>query len=132
MSFYDDMADMGAELLLPDADGGLGQGVVTLRQITTGPSAEPGEPGVETETLITVNATGTRVSQAFAKGTLVVERGDILNISPFGLNEAGEKVPVIISNGDQIIVDGDTRSLIDVKPTPAIGTVCLWTVKVAD
>lgn len=130
--FYEEMADMVDEVLLPDDQDGLGQGTVILRQITTGPSVEPGEPGEATETLIAVNAVGERVSQAFAKGSLVVERGDILTISPTGKNEAGETVAVVISNGDQIDVDGDTRSLIDVKRIPSMGTLVCWKVKVAD
>lgn len=108
------------------------QGTVTIRRVTTGTPVEPGEPGPEVVTLTTAHAVGVRVAQAFSPGTLVIERGDVLTISPRGKNEAGANVEVDITNDDLIAVEGDYRAISDIKRIPPMGTLVCWKVKVAD
>lgn len=46
MAFYADMAKMARDLLKPDTQGGLGQGVIALTRVTYEPGANPWEPVV--------------------------------------------------------------------------------------
>lgn len=110
------------------------QGVIQLKRSVPG-VVDPEEPWIPVEpqeTLITLDATVERRDQAFAKSTMIVERGDVLTISPLGRNAAGETVTIELHDGDELVIDGDTRSITNIKRIPAAGTVVAWQAKVAD
>lgn len=120
MSFYSDMADMVQELLLPDADGGLGQGAVLLKRIV---SSSPGEnewdPPTETVETWPLKAAVKRIHQRYENGVLIVETGDMVTFAVPAV------VPVLT---DKIVIDGVERVISNLTPVPPAGTVVAWKV----
>ncbi|MDI1261741.1 MAG: hypothetical protein PS018_00595 [bacterium] len=119
MGFYDEMADMVAEVLLPDADGGLGQGTVTLKRITTAAPdpLTPWIPGAETPVTYPLSAAVKRLHQRYENGTLIVETGDMVTFA------VPEVVPLVT---DLLVIDGAERVITNLTPIPAAGTVAAW------
>lgn len=119
MSFYGEMRSMAAELLAPEAAGGLGQGTVLLKRETRGvpdPEApwEPVEPTVETWPL---KAAVKRLHQRYENGVLIVETGDMVT---FAVPEVKPEIT------DILIIDGAERAIKNLTPLPAAGTPVAW------
>lgn len=72
IGFYDDMADMARELLAPEDEGGLGQGDVHLKRVTTTPGPNEWDPPTETVATWELVAAVRRVSTKYVDGTLIV------------------------------------------------------------
>lgn len=118
MGFYDEMADMAQELLLPDEEGGLGQGVVQLKRLTQGVATEPGEPaGTISTQLYTLRAAVKRVHRRYENGVLVIETGDIVTFA------VPETVPEIT---DKLVIDGAERVITGLTPIAGAGTTVVW------
>ena len=115
--FYDDMADMVQEVLVPEDEDGLGQGFVSLKRVSTTPGAEEWGPPSEVVQTFALKASVKRVNQRFDRGTVIVETGDVVTFA------ALEVEPV---NTDTIIVDGREKAITDLKRIPAAGTVVAW------
>lgn len=119
MGFYDEMADMVLEVLMPDADGGLGQGVVSLKRVTTAPSDPdtPWIPGAEAVTTYPLKAAVKRLHQRYEGGVLIVQTGDMVTFA------VPEVVPSIT---DKLVIDGVERAITNLTPVPGAGTVVAW------
>jgi len=113
--FYDDMAEMVTELLQPDADGGLGQGMVQLKRETPG-VVDPEQPWVPVEPTAQtwiLDAAVRRVSQMYVDGTLIVATD----------NQVTFAVPAMVpAITDTLIIDGVEHAMKDLRPIPAAGT----------
>lgn len=133
MGFYDDMAAMADELLLPDAQGGFGQGLVQLKRITVTPPPNDWTPGTETETLWTLKAAVRRLHQRYENGVLIIETGDqiIASVTATLTSVDGEAVAPQDQtfeprNSDIIVVDGADRAIDNITPIPGAGTTSAW------
>ncbi|MDR7032941.1 hypothetical protein [Mesorhizobium sp. BE184] len=119
MGFYDEMADMVQEVLAPEEDDGLGQGVVSLKRVTTTPGAEEWDPPIETVTTYPLSAAVKRLHQRYENGVLIVETGDMVTFA----------VPVVKpALTDKIVIDGVERVISNLTPVPPAGTVVAWKV----
>jgi hypothetical protein len=119
MGFYDDMADMVQEMLLPDEEGGLGQGTVKLLRVTRAapdPST-PWIPGAEATTTYPLKASVKRLHQRYENGVLIVETGDMVTFA------VPEVVPAVT---DRIVTDGAERAITNLTPVPSAGTPVAW------
>lgn len=117
--FYDDMTDMVSDLLQPDVDGGLGQGVVQLKRETLG-VVDPDHPWVPVEPTVQIwplDAVVRRMHQRYENGVMIVETGDMVTFA------AQEVQPELT---DQIIIDGAERVIADLAPVPAAGIAVAW------
>lgn len=117
MSFYDDMADMVQDVLMPAAAGGLGQGVVSLKRVTVGTPPNEWTPGPETVQTWPLKAAVKRVHQRYENGVLIVETGDMVTFA------VPATVPVIT---DRLVIDGVERVITNLTRVPAAGTVVAW------
>ena len=115
--FYDEMADMVQEMLLPDAQGGMGQGTVSLKRISTTPGANPWDPPTETSTTYPLKAAVKRLHQRYENGVLVVQTGDMVTFA------VPEVVPIIT---DLLVIDGAERAITNLTPIPPAGTVVAY------
>ncbi|MGX5827370.1 hypothetical protein [Mesorhizobium sp. 43Arga] len=119
--FYDEMADMVSELLQPDADGGLGQGLVQLKRETPG-AVDPDQPWIPVEPTVqtwVLNAVLKRLHQRYENSVLIVETGDMVTFAVAGV------VPEIT---DSIVINGADRAITNLTPIPPAGTVVAWKV----
>lgn len=117
MGFYDEMADMARELLAPESDGGLGQGVVELKRTTTTPGANPWDPPTETATTYTLKAAVERLHQRYEGGVLIVETGDMVTFA----------VPAVTpALTDTLVIDGKERAITNLTPVPGAGVAVAW------
>lgn len=82
--FYDDVAEMVQDLLLPDAEGGPGQGTVTLKRVTVTPPTNEWEEPVETVETWPLKAAVRRMHQRYDGGVLIVETGDMVTFRGAG------------------------------------------------
>lgn len=118
MGFYDDMGEMARDLLAPDAEGGLGQGTITLTHAIPGvpdPAKpwEPVEPTTQTETL----RGAVRGISAQLVGTAV---GDTVLVATDRVATCA--VPSIeYTAGDTLTVDGKGMNVLAVEKIPAAG-----------
>jgi hypothetical protein len=73
MAFYDDMAAMAAELLAPEAEGGLGQGTVVLVRTTPG-TPDPAQPWLAVSPTVVTETLRAAVSGAakYADGVTIL------------------------------------------------------------
>lgn len=133
MGFYDEMADMTAELLMPDASGGLGQGLVQIKRITVGEPPNDWTPGSEVETVWTLRAAVRRLHQRYEGGVLIIETGDqiIASVTATLTKLAGSAVTPLEQafdphNGDILVIDGADRAIDNITPIPGAGTVSAW------
>jgi len=115
--FYDETRDMVQELLLPDEEGGLGQGTVLLRRVTVGPPPNEWTPGEETVAVYELSATVERLHQRYENGVLIVETGDMVT---FSVPEVG---PLLT---DTLVIDGAERVITNFTPVPEAGTSVVW------
>jgi len=118
MAFYDDMQAMTRDLLKPDSQGGLGQGVITLTRSTPGtpnPNA-PWEPVEPTTQTVTINGAVRGVSERLI-GT---EVGDAVILASD--KQAICEVPSIeYTAGDVLAVDGKPVHILSFSKIPAAG-----------
>ncbi|MGO4641706.1 hypothetical protein AB4Z43_25020 [Mesorhizobium sp. 2RAF45] len=117
--FYDDMAEMVTELLQPDADGGLGQGVVQLKRETPG-AVDPDQPWVPDEPTVQIwplNAAVKRMHQRYENGVLIVETGDMVTF------DVPAVVPLLT---DLLVIHGTDRTITNLTPIPAAGSTVAW------
>lgn len=133
MGFYDEMGQMANELLLPDAQGGLGQGAVQIKRITVAPPQNNWTPGEETETIWTLRAAVRRLHQRYENGILIVETGDQIvagTMATLTMVDGEAVAPVDQAfepmNSDIIIIDGADRAIDNITPIPGAGTVSAW------
>ncbi|TIM13661.1 MAG: hypothetical protein E5Y67_16355 [Mesorhizobium sp.] len=122
--FYDDMAEMVAELLQPDDEGGLGQGEVYLR-ITTTSAPDPSTPwipGSPTVTDYPLDAAARRVSQKYVDGTLIMATDNQITFA----------VPAVVPvMSDTLIIDGAELVMKDLRPIPPAGAPVAYVAFVA-
>jgi hypothetical protein len=125
--FYAEMADMVNELLLPDSQGGFGQGVVALlKLIPVEPENSWDEPpppvpvayllravvkGVSAQLVGTIAYGGSTVSQ-YGDATIQSSDLEILCVPP----------AVSYSPGDILTLDGSPVTVIGYSDMPAVGT----------
>lgn len=115
--FYEEMKGMVSEVLLPDADGGLGQGTISLKRTTTTPGAEEWDPPTETTTTYPLDATVKRLHQRYEGGVLVIETGDLVTFA----------VPAVVpALTDMLVIDGVERAITNLTPIPGAGTVVAY------
>lgn len=117
MGFYDEMQAMVSEVLLPDADGGLGQGTVSLKRIASTPGENAWDPPTETPTTYALKASVKRLHQRYENGVLIVETGDMVMFA------VPEVVPALT---DKLVIDGVERAITNLTPVPGAGTVVAW------
>ena len=115
--FYEEMADMARELLAPEVEGGLGQGVVELKRTTTGPGPDEWTPGVETVQTWPLSAAAERLHQRYENGVLIVQTGDMVTFA------VQEVEPALT---DLLVIDGVDRVITNLTPIPPAGTVVAW------
>lgn len=115
--FYDDMADMVQGLLLPDAEGGLGQGTVMLKRTATTPGAESWDPPSETVTSYPLKAAVRRVYTKYVDGTLILATDNQITFA----------VPAVTPLlTDTLSIDGKDHAMKDLRPLPGAGTVAAY------
>jgi hypothetical protein len=115
--FYDDIGDMVQDLLLPDAEGGLGQGTVQLKRTVTTPGADPWDPPSEDVTAYTLKAAVRRVSTKYVDGTLILATD----------NQVTFAVPAVTPlMTDTLSIDGKDHAMKDLRPLPGAGTVAAY------
>ncbi len=108
---------MARELLAPESDGGLGQGVVELRRIVATPGANPWDPPTEAATTYTLKAAVERLHQRYENGALIIETGDMVTFA----------VPAVVpAVTDLLVIDGTERVITNLTPIPGAGTVVAW------
>lgn len=117
MGFYDEMAAMVQDVLLPDAEGGLGQGAVFLKRSTTVPGENPWDEPTETEVTYPLKAAVKRLHQRYENGVLIVETGDMVTFAVLDV------VPALT---DTLVIDGKERAITNLTPVPGAGTVVVW------
>lgn len=117
MGFYDDMAAMVQDLLLPDTEGGLGQGSVSLKRVATTAGPNPWDPPVETSQTYPLKAAVKRLHQRYEGGVLIVETGDMVTFA------VPDVVPALT---DTLVIDGKERAITNLTPVPGAGTVVAW------
>jgi len=117
--FYDEMQEVGRDLL-----GEFAQGSVTLKRVTTAAPdpATPWLPGEETIETWSLDAVMKRVDQRYENGVLIVATVDIVTFA------VPATVPLIT---DALVIDGKDRVITSLKPTPSAGTVVAWKAVVA-
>lgn len=117
MGFYDEMAAMVQDVLLPDTEGGLGQGAVSLKRVTTVPGENPWDPPTETAVTYPLKAAVKRLHQRYENGVLIVETGDMVTFA------VPDVVPALT---DTLVIDGKERAITNLTPIPGAGTVVAW------
>lgn len=127
MAFYAEMAAMAADLLKPDAQGGLGQGEIVLIRSTPGTVDEgapwePVEPTTEQETLRAA------ASGALPSGSQAEEYGDGVTILSTDIKVIAA-VPAMDwrMTGDDgsvlsMTIDGRPMTIVRVRGIPEAGT----------
>lgn len=108
---------MASELLAPEADGGLGQGIITLTKTITAPGADPWTPGAATETSYTLKAAAKGVSKEFINGTTILGTDIEITAAGFG----AEPDPA-----DALAIDGKPVTVVKTWRVPAAGTLVAW------
>lgn len=120
MSFYGDMAKMAADLLKPDAEGGLGQQDIVLVQMPPGPTYTPlaedwHDPVINTarETLraaargVSADMIGRAVGEAVIVASDRVVTAAVPQLDPHA--------------GDHVLIDGRSATVLSVEWLPAAG-----------
>lgn len=124
MPFYSDMAAMAADLLKPDAAGGLGQGAITIVRITPGAPnlAAPWEPVTPTRQTATVNQISTIKAEYVKEGTIIVTDFAYMTTVPTTFDPRP---------GDTVEAGGATvGTIVHADPFPAHGTRVYWSIYV--
>lgn len=117
IGFYDDMADMARELLAPEDEGGLGQGDVHLKRVTTTPGPNEWDPPTETVATWELVAAVRRVSTKYVDGTLIVASDNQVTFA------VPATVPLMT---DHLVIDGREQAMKDLRPLPGAGTVVAY------
>jgi hypothetical protein len=134
MSFYADMAEMVRDLLLPDADGGLGQGAISIKRTTPG-TPNPAQPWVAvtpTVSFETVNQIGRRKAEYMSGGTIVTTDLAYMIVPPATITpRPGDTIEtgVVTGTGGAYVSGTQVGTIVHVAPYPAHGTpvyVNLW------
>lgn len=119
--FFDEMAQVATDLLLPSNQGGLGakMGAVSFARLTEVPGANPWDVPTYTQTTLTVRA------QAFGVGkTLVgtpIEGGGQVVASD--IRVIAERIPGGRQPTDVIQLDGASVTILSARDVPEVGTV---------
>lgn len=128
MAFYDDMAAMVHDVLRPDAEGGLGQGTVTLKRVTTTPGANPWDDPTEAVVTYPLAAAVKRLHQRYEGGVLIVETGDMVTFAVPTIPASED--PAIPANTphptDLLAIDGNDRAITNLTPLPGAGQAVMW------
>lgn len=117
MGFYDEMAAMVQDVLLPDTEGGLGQGAISLKRVTTVPGENPWDPPTETEVTYPLKAAVKRLHQRYENGVLIVETGDMVTFA------VPDVVPALT---DTLVIDGKERAITNLTPVPGAGVTVAY------
>ena len=117
MAIYDDMATMARDLLRPAAEGGFGQGTITITRRTLVPAANSWDDPTVTETIRTVDGV-VRGIDAKLVGTQAGESGPVLLASD---RVALCAPPVDYRAGDVLTIDGKAVLVLQVEKIPAAG-----------
>lgn len=137
MSFYGEMADMARELLAPEADGGLGQGVITVERIEQEPMPpdwptwEPWK-GVETTKTYLLRGAVSGVSKELVDGTNLLASDQMLICADWMAlisTQTGDgdpvtsstEVPFDLSVPEIVNVDGLPFTTLQRVPIPGAG-----------
>jgi hypothetical protein len=133
---YDEMADMANELLLPDTQGGFGQGTVQIKRIELGGLIDPNNQWGgrhEHEKVWTIRAAVRRLHQRYEGGILIIETGDHIVAGTMATLTMvdGVAVPPVEQafepmNGDLIVIDGADRAIDNITPIPGAGVTSAW------
>ncbi len=135
--FYDEMADMARELLASEADGGLGQGVITVERIEQErmppdwPTWEPWE-GVETTKTYLLRGAVSGVSKELVDGTTILASDQMLICADWMAlisTQAGDDEPVTsnavvpfdLAVPEVVNVDGLPVTTLQRVPIPGAG-----------
>lgn len=117
MAFYDEMQAMVRDLLKPDTQGGLGQGVIKLTRITVGTAPNQWDPPIETVATEDVKAAVRGIDRRLVGtdvGSTVLLASD---------RQAVTEVPSMgYTAGDIMSVDGTPVMVISAEKIPAAGT----------
>lgn len=115
--FYTDAADMMQEMLVPTSEGGLGQGLVQLKRVTTTPGENSWDPPTETSVTYPLKAAVRRVSTKYVDGTLILATD----------NQVTFAVPTVTPlMTDTLVIDGKESAMKDLRPLPGAGTVAAY------
>lgn len=121
MGFYDEMADVVAEVLAPESEGGFGQGTVTLtRETDTATPVEAGKPWLgftKTSVTYTLDAVVRPVEDKFVDGSTILATDRQVSAADFGV----EPEP-----GDVLSIDSKTVTILKQMRLPAAGTLVCW------
>lgn len=125
MAFYADMANMARELLLPDSQGGLGQGVVTVVRVVQNPRPDDWpawQPWDDAETQETylLRAAVSGVAEKYVDGVTILATDQMLICADY-MELAGAVVPFDMEVGDVINVDGKPLTTIRRIDIPGAG-----------
>jgi len=120
MAFYDQMQDMVRDLLKPDTDGGLGQGVIKIQRTSPG-TPDPLNPYAPVTPVISESTIKGAVRGVDAKlvGTQAGETV-LLSTDRVVITEA---LATPYKAGDTLTIDGRAVSILAVENIPAAGTV---------
>lgn len=122
MTFYEDMRQTVRDLLLPDDEGGLGQGDIVLVRSTPGPAPanpwDPPQPPVPVRTPLHGAARGVGkelIGAPVENGGQIVATDLSVIVAPWG----GEYGP-----RDVLEIDGRAVTVLKVENIPAAGLTC--------
>lgn len=107
-------------------------GVVTLTRITTGPPDPdtPWTPGAPTETVYDLDAVVKGATGDYIDGTTVVASDLMVVASPIA-RRAGISAAIVPVMSDTLKIDGETKVIKLIKPSPASGDAALFRIFVA-
>lgn len=120
MPFYDEMRDMVSEMLLPDAQGGFGQGVIVLTRTpapTVNPDASWEDPTPGAPQVYPLNGAVSGVREEYIDGKTITASDEMVTAAVFGAQPEA---------GDVLTVDGRVRTILKIKALPAAGVTCAW------
>lgn len=117
MAFYSDMATMARGLLASEAQGGFGQGIITITRRTLDPAANSWDDPTVTETIRTVDGVVRGIDTKLV-GTPTGEGGPVLLASD---RVALCAPPVDYRAGDVLTIDGKAVLVLQVENIPAAG-----------
>lgn len=139
MSFYGEMADMARELLASEADGGLGQGVITVERIEQEPMPpdwptwEPWEGAITIKTYLLRGAVS-GISKELVDGTTILASDQMLICADWMAlisTQTGDDEPVTsnaevlfdLKVGDIVQIDGKPVTTMQKIAIPGAGIV---------
>lgn len=137
MPFYDEMRTMAAELLLPDTQGGLGQGLITV--IRTEQTAPPPDwptwepwPGVETVKTYRIYGVVSGVAKELVDGNTILASDQVLlcadrmtlietKVGDDPAVASSMEAPFDLTVGEVVNIDGKPMTTLPHMPIPGAG-----------